>query len=138
MFEIFVYFFFLSRSNRIFELSQSTILAKISAPQAKLKKKQPKKGVFWKIRTKKSRFFGARSPLKVSIYWRQRRLQKVFRVRHQKWILENSTKGRPFESAEVRIPEEKANPPAKSPKSAPNYSNTFLVNLVILYAVIMV
>ena len=42
-----------------------------------LKKKQSKKaflGTFWKILTKKLRFFGARSPLQISNYWRQRRL----------------------------------------------------------------
>ena len=34
----------------------------------------------------KSRFFGARSPVKFSIYCLQRRLYKVFRVCHQKLI----------------------------------------------------
>ena len=48
------------------------ILAKVSAPQAKFGKCRPKKaflGTFWKLR-----FFSARSPLKISTYWRQRRL----------------------------------------------------------------
>ena len=60
-----------------------------------LKKKQAKKGVFrhfWNILTKNNAFFGARSPIKISIYWRQRQLKKNFRVRHQKWISQNSSK----------------------------------------------
>ena len=68
------------------------ILSKFSAPQAKLGffeilKKQDEKGVlgtFWKILTKKSRFFGARFPLNFCIYWRQKRLQKKLKVRLRK------------------------------------------------------
>ena len=73
-----------------------------------LKKKTGQKailGTFWKMFTKKSRFCGARALLKISIYWRQKRLKKNFRVRHQKCISKNSTKGGPFGSAGGRIPE---------------------------------
>ena len=51
---------------------------------------------FWKISTKKSRFSGAHSLLKISIHWRRRRLLKVFSVRHQKLIYQNSTTGNPL------------------------------------------
>ena len=71
------------------ELSQSTkktlFRQPFSAPQAKFWKNSPKKAFlgtfgklcfrhFWKIMTKNLRFFGTHSPLKISIYWRQRRV----------------------------------------------------------------
>ena len=58
--------------------------------------KQAKKGVFRHFFGKflsKNYVFFARSPFKISIYWRRRRLQKTFRVRHQKWISQNSING---------------------------------------------
>ena len=71
-------------------------------------KNRPKKGVFRHFLEifdqKIAFFFGARSPFKTCIYWRLRRLKKVFRVHHQKWISQNSTKGWPFKSAGGRIP----------------------------------
>ena len=36
---------------------------------------------------------------KFSIYWRPWCLMKIFRVRHQIWISQNSTKGEPFGSS---------------------------------------
>ena len=51
-------------------------LTKFSAPKQIFEKKRPKKAFlalfFGKFRPKKSRFFGARFPLKISIDWRQR------------------------------------------------------------------
>ena len=72
--------------------------------------KDPVLSKFWKNRPKrrfrvffgKCFFFCERSPLKMSIYW------KIFRVCHQKWISQNSTKGT-FESSGGRIPEESQN-----------------------------
>ena len=83
------------------------ILAKFFASQAKFWKNRSKKaflGTFWKILTEKLRFFGARSPLKISIYWRQRRLQKIFRVDRPKMDFLKVSKGGPFGSAGDRIP----------------------------------
>ena len=79
-FENFVDLFFRSTkliSRVLSKLCFVPILAKFSAPQAKFSKNRPKKaflGTFWKNLTKKLRFFGSRFPLKISIYWRQRRL----------------------------------------------------------------
>ena len=73
----------------------------------------------------KLRFFGARSPLKISIYWR---LRKIFRVGHQILISQNSTKGGPFGSVGGRIPERKGvppphlNPPLLEDKVAPIFN----------------
>ena len=74
------------------------ILAKFSAPQAKVKIGQKKAflGTFWKILAEKLRFFGARSPLKISIYWRQRRLQKNFKVGRPKLDFLKVPKGDPL------------------------------------------
>ena len=65
--------------------------------QTKILKKQAKilgtlgvLGTFGKILTKKIALFWRALPLKLRIYWR---LQKIFRVRHQKLIFHNSTKG---------------------------------------------
>ena len=77
------------------------ILTKFSAPFL---------GTFWKILTKNRAFFGVRSPLKLR-YWRPRCLKKNFRVRHQKWISENSTKGGPFGSAGGQVPDSPIPPP---------------------------
>ena len=52
------------------------VWAKFSGLRQNFEKNSPNKaflGTFWKVLTKKSRFFGARSLLKISIYWRQRR-----------------------------------------------------------------
>ena len=58
------------------------VLSKFSAQQAaKLWRNRPKiavSGTFSKMFTKKPRFFGARSSLKFSVYWRQRLLLKNF------------------------------------------------------------
>ena len=58
------------------------VLSKCSAQQAaKLWRNRPKiavSGTFSKMFTKKPRFFGARSSLKFSVYWRQRLLLKNF------------------------------------------------------------
>ena len=86
------------------------MLAKLSAPQAKFKKKTVQTGIlgtFWKILTKKLRFFGARSkpkyppPLKISIYWRRNYYSS-------KLDFLKSTKGGPFGSAGGPIPEGKS------------------------------
>ena len=50
-----------------------------------LKKKQAEKGVF--------KNFLENIDQKIRIYWRKKRPWKVFKVRHQKWISQNSTKG---------------------------------------------
>ena len=51
-------------------------------------------GTFWKTMTKISFFFSARAlPLKIIIYWRQRRLQKVFSVGRPKMDFLKSNKG---------------------------------------------
>ena len=101
------------------------IFANFFAPQANFWKNRPKNaflGTFWKILTEKLRFFGARSPLKISVYWRQRRLLKNFRVGRPKMDFLKSIKGG---SAGGRIPEEREGrpsppPPAPHPKSAPD------------------
>ena len=49
-------------------------------------------------------FFGACS-LKISVYWRLRRLQKSFRVRHRKRLAQNNTNRVPSGSAGDRVPE---------------------------------
>ena len=71
-------------------------------------------GTFWKISTKKSRFFRRALPLKARIYWRHRRLKKIFRVRRQNWISQNSTKGCPFGRQGVESLREGASAPSKS------------------------
>ena len=68
------------------------ILIKLSVPQAKLWKKV-KKGVFRQFLENfdlKIAFFWRALPPK---NWRQRRLWKVLRLRHQKWISQESSKG---------------------------------------------
>ena len=72
----------------------------------------PKKaflGTFLKFLTKKSRFFGALPPppppLKISIYWRQRRLKKNLGVRQPNMDIKKYFKGGPFGWAGGRIPE---------------------------------
>ena len=40
----------------------------------------------------KTRFFGVRSSLKISLYWRQNVLRKFLGSVSQKWISQNSTK----------------------------------------------
>ena len=77
-------------------------------------KKWPKKAVlstFWKILTKKLHLLGASSTLKISIYWRHKRLLKNFRVRHQKWISQNSTKGDPLGRQGFESLRKSVNPP---------------------------
>ena len=70
--------FFLGRPNWFSELSQTTIRTLIwpnFLRRSPIFEKRPKKaflGTFWKISTKK--FAPSRSPLKISIDWRQRRL----------------------------------------------------------------
>ena len=72
--------FFISRQNWFSELSQSskkTLFWPKFLRRRQIFENRPKKafsGTFSKILRKKSRFFGARSPLKISIYWRQKRL----------------------------------------------------------------
>ena len=73
-----------------------------------LKTKQIKKAVFGHFLEsfdKKSCYFLARASLKILIYWRQRRLQKQFRVGQPKMDFPKSTKVGPFGSAGGRIPE---------------------------------
>ena len=48
-------------------------------------------------------FFGARSPVKLSIFWRHRRLYKNDRFSQPKGKSQNSTKMGPLGSAEGRI-----------------------------------
>ena len=84
--------------------------------QVKLRKKNsPKKlflGTFWKILTKKS----APPPKKkISICWRQRRLQKNFRVGRPKLDFLKVPKGGPFGSAGGQIPEEETSAPRPLP-----------------------
>ena len=91
--------------------------AKNSENRPKIAKNRPK------ISTKKSRFFGIRSPLKISIEWRaEGAFRKILRSVSQKWISQNSTKGGPFGSAGGRLPEgggERASAsPPPPPKSA--------------------
>ena len=86
----------------------------------KFLKKQAKKAfldTFWKCWSKYRVFFGARSPLKISIYWPRR-------FSHQKWISQNSTKGDPFGRLRGKTPErKKASAPAPPPpKSAADQS----------------
>ena len=61
-------------------------------------------GTFWKIFTKKLRFFGALS-LKISIYWRRRLFRKILGSVSQKWISQYNIKRGQFGSAEGQIPE---------------------------------
>ena len=69
--------FFLGRPNWFFELSQSTVLPIfrqnfVRRSQILKKVKKAFLGTFWEILTKKLRFFGACSPLKISKYWRRK------------------------------------------------------------------
>ena len=52
-----------------------------------------------------------RSPLKISIYWREGSFRKFLVSVSQKLISQNSTKGGPFSSAGVRIPGGRVHPP---------------------------
>ena len=75
-FKNFVDLFFLNRPNWFSEVLQITIKTPIwpSFPRRmQIFEKRSKTaflGTFWKMLTKKSRFFGARSPFKTSIFWR--------------------------------------------------------------------
>ena len=97
---------FLGRPNWFFELSQSNkkpYFDQIFSAAVKfLKKKTGQKGVcrgiFWKKIDQKIVFVGARSLLNFSIYWRQRRLKKNFRVCHPKMDITKYYKGGPFVS----------------------------------------
>ena len=85
--------FFLGRPNCFSELSQSTVLPLYWA------------GFWKKTLTKKSLFFGARSPSKLVYIGAQSALRKVLGSVGQKWISEKLTEGGPFGSAGGRIPE---------------------------------
>ena len=50
-------------------------------------------GTFWKSLTKKLGFFGARFPLKISMFGAEATLRKIVGPASQKWISQNSTKG---------------------------------------------
>ena len=67
-----------------------------------LKKNRPKKaflGTFWKIFFSKNRVFSARAPPSKLVYIGAKDAFRKIRVRHQKWVSQNSTKGGPFGSA---------------------------------------
>ena len=76
--------------------------------------------------TKKSRFFGARSPSKLVYIGAKGAFRKILGSVGQKWISEKVSKGGPFGSAGGRIPEGGGGgvrfPP---PKSAPEWLCTF-------------
>ena len=55
--------------------------------------------------TKKSRFFGARSPSKLVYIEAEGAFRKILGSVGQKWISEKVSKGGPFGSAGGRIPE---------------------------------
>ena len=81
---------FLGGPNWFSELSQTTIKTLIRPNFLRRRQsfeKRPKKAfidTFWKNSTKKLRFFGARSLLKIRIDWCQGRLQKNFKVSQPK------------------------------------------------------
>ena len=86
--------FFYFRSTQFDFLSSPKALfcpyfGKSFCAAGKFLKKQSKTaflGTFWKILTKKLLFFGARSPLKISKYWRQGAFRKFLGSVGQKWI----------------------------------------------------
>ena len=86
-----------------FELCQSTVLS-LFWPNFLHRRqnfeKTFQKRRFWALFGKfwpKYCVFSTRAhPFKTSIYWRQRRFYKFFRVHHQKWISQNSTKRVPL------------------------------------------
>ena len=87
--------------------------------------------------TKKSRFFGARSPSKLVYIGAKGAFRKILGSVGQKWISEKVSKGGPFGSAGGRIPEGGGGerpppPPPPPPKSAPDiyiYSYIFGIHI---------
>ena len=69
--------------------------------------------------TKKSRFFGARSPSKLVYIGAKGAFRKILGSVGQNWISEKVSKGGPFGSAGGRIPEGGGGVPPPPPKSAP-------------------
>ena len=96
---------------------------KIFCAAGKFLKKQSKKpflNTFWKILTKKSRFFfGARSPSKLVYIGAKGAFKKILGSVGQKWISEKVSKGGPFGSAGGRISEGGGRPPPPPPLNPP-------------------
>ena len=116
------------RSNWFSELSQSSkntlFWTKFLRRRQKFEKTSQNLflGTFWIIMTKKTQFFGARFPLKL-VFIGAQGAWKNFRVRHQKWISQNSTRDGPFGSAGGRILEGvgvRLIPPPPTPPPPPN------------------
>ena len=92
--------FFLSQPNWFYELPKALKCPcfgqTICAAGKIVKKNRPKKEFldtfFWKSFDKNSVFFGPQLLFKISNYWRQRRLSKIFRDLQPKWITRISTK----------------------------------------------